>query len=345
MNIKQLIEKHDSENLINVLVNTWQQAEFAWNAKVDITSIKNRAFSNAILCGLGGSAISGNFFANFVTAELGIPFAVNRNYYLPKYAGPETLLILSSYSGNTEESVSALKEGLSRGCAIVCLSTGGQVKQLAEENNLPFVLLQAGFQPRYAFGNSFFALLKVFQELGLIGNYEEFVAGVIAQWKSAGELYATESNAAIELAEKLTGYIPVILSVSDVNEALGMRFKAQLNENAKLHAFSTALPEHNHNEVVAWEVWAEDQAKFATVIINDKTFHPQVAKRFSIISGLISSRGCPVLTVEGKGETLKQRLCELIYFLDWVSYYCAIVRGYDPAEIDNIHLLKKKLSE
>lgn len=345
MTTKQLIEKYDSENLFDVLVNSWQQAEYAWDAKVDVSSLAGRTYTNSILCGLGGSAISGNFFANFVTAELGMPFSVVRNYYLPKYAGPDTLLIISSYSGNTEETVSALKEGLKRGCAIICLSTGGQVKKIAEENNLPFVLLQAGFQPRYAFGNSFFALLKVFQELGLIGNHEAFAKGAIQQWKEAGVALAAEENPALELAEKLTGYIPVILSVSDVNEALGMRFKAQLNENAKLHAFSTALPEHNHNEVVAWEVWTEEQAKFITVIINDPTFHPQVAKRFAIITELISKRGCTVLTVDGTGETLKQRMCEMIYFLDWVSYYCAIVRGYDPAEIDNIHHLKQKLSE
>lgn len=345
MNIKQLIEKHDSENLFTVLVNTWQQAEYAWNVTADVSSLKGRSFTNCILSGLGGSAISGNFFANFISEELPIPFSVNRNYNLPKYAGKDTLLIISSYSGNTEETVSALKQGLEKGCAIVCLSTGGQVKKIADENNLPFVLLQAGFQPRYAFGNSFFALLKVFQELGLISNHESFAAGVIAQWKEHGKKYAEDSNEALTLAEQLLGYIPVILSVSDVNESLGMRFKAQLNENAKLHAFSTALPEHNHNEVVAWEAWTEDQAKFATFIINDKTFHPQVAKRFSIISGLISQKGCPIISVEGKSATLKERMCELIYLLDWVSYYSAIVRGYDPAEIDNIHFLKKKLSE
>ncbi|MCE1190480.1 MAG: bifunctional phosphoglucose/phosphomannose isomerase [Ignavibacteria bacterium] len=345
MTIAELTKKHDPDNLFTVLTDTWKQAEYAWGLQPDVTSLANRKFTNIIVSGLGGSAISGNLVLNFLKDELRLPMMVNRNYQLPKYAGADTLLIASSYSGNTEETISALKQGLAAGCGIVCLSTGGTVKEIAAQNGLPFVQLQPGFQPRYALGNSFFALVKVFQSLGLVESQESVAVEMIALWKAMGEELAAENNRAVQFAEKLLGTYPVILSVADVNETLGMRLKAQLNENSKLHAFTTLLPEHNHNEVVAWESYRGEQGNLSTIIIQDPEYHPQVQRRISIITELISKTGCPIFTLSSSYTTHKMRLAELVFLIDWISYYAGILRGQDPAEIDNIHYLKKKLSE
>ncbi len=343
MEIKEYVQKYDPQNQFDVLVNSYKQIEFAWNNEVKISNINATEISNIIVSGLGGSAISADLMRNFLGDELSVPYIVNRNYNLPKFANKNTLFVASSYSGNTEETISALHQAIKLGCKIVCITTGGEVEEIARMNNLSCIKVQPGFQPRYALGLSFFSLLKVFQEIKLIGNQNSVVEKILSNWKTNGSKFTKEGNEAITFAESLVGFIPVIYSVSDSTNSVGYRFKCQVNENAKLHAFHHEIPEMNHNEIIGWESYQEKQFHAKIVNIVDETYHSQIQKRFSILKDIFSKTGVEIISIKSNEENFKVRLLDLIYLADWISYYLGVLRGFDPSEIDNIHTLKEKL--
>lgn len=343
MEIKEYVQKYDPQNQFDVLVNSYKQIEFAWNNEVKISNINATEISNIFVSGLGGSAISADLMRNYLGDELPVPYIVNRNYNLPKFANKNTLFVASSYSGNTEETISALHQAIKLGCKIVCITTGGEVEEIARINNLSCIKVQPGFQPRYALGLSFFSLLKVFQEIKLIGNQNSVVEKILSNWKTNGSKFTKEGNEAITFAESLVGFIPVIYSVSDSTNSVGYRFKCQVNENAKLHAFHHEIPEMNHNEIIGWESYQEKQFNAKIVNIVDETYHSQIQKRFSILKDIFSKTGVEIISIKSNEENFKVRLLDLIYLADWISYYLGVLRGFDPSEIDNIHTLKEKL--
>ena len=204
MEIKDYVNKYDPQNQFNVLVNTYQQIEFAWKNKISIDGINKSDISNIIISGLGGSAISADLIKNYLGSEIEIPIIVNRNYNLPKFASKHTLFIASSYSGNTEETISALKQAIELGCKIVCITTGGEVECDCKESKIfHCVKVQTGFQPRYSLGLSFFSLLKVFQELKLISDQTKIVENVIGLWKQKGIDYSQRGELCIVLLQNL----------------------------------------------------------------------------------------------------------------------------------------------
>jgi glucose/mannose-6-phosphate isomerase len=341
MKIQEYVLKNDPQNQFNVLINTYQQVESAWNNKIDLGTLKDKKFNSIIVTGLGGSAISGDLMSNFLGSELTIPFIVNRNYHLPSFADKNTLLIVSSYSGNTEETISVFNEGIRKKCSIICITTGGKIGKTALENSIPTVNVTPGFQPRYSLGLSFFSLLKILQELSIIPSQDSIVTKITSLWKEKGIQLSNEPNKAIDIARKLIGFIPVIYSAADVTSAIGYRIKCQFNENSKLHAFHNVIPELNHNEIIGWESFQDKQFNAKLILILDKTYHPQIKKRFDITASLISSE---IIYLESNEEDFKSRLMDLIYLGDWISYYLALFRGFDPTEIENINILKEKLS-
>jgi glucose/mannose-6-phosphate isomerase len=344
MKISEFIQKYDPSDQFNVLIKTYEQVEFAWNNQLKLDHVKRSKKKSVVVTGMGGSAISGDLMQNYLLDELNLPFMVNRSYSLPPFLNKNTLLIVSSYSGNTEETLSVFNSALKQKCRMVCITTGGKLEKLATKNKIPVVKILAGFHPRYALGLSFFSLLNILQKLKLIPNQDSIVKTIIKLLKEKGAYYSTQNNIAINYAEQILGYIPVIYSAVDITSAIGYRFKCQFNENSKLHAFHNTLPEANHNEVIGWETSTESQFRTRLINILDKTYHPQIKKRFRITSELITENRAEVINLESSEKKLKVRLMDLIYLCDWITYYTAILRGYDPAEIKNIDLLKEKLS-
>lgn len=341
MKISEFVKKYDPTFQFDVLKNSWKQVEYAESIEFNF---KLKKVNSVIVCGMGGSAISGDLLRNTAVREINVPYFVNRSYSLPSFAGPGTLVIISSYSGNTEESISVLKEALDRKCSIICITTGGTISKFAEEHKLPCIKLKSGLQPRYALGQSFFTLLRLMEYAGIISPQKDFISEVKNLWGKRADEYSLEDNAAINYAGQLVGFIPVIYSAIDFTDAVGYRFKCQLNENSKIHCFHNVIPEMNHNEIIGWESF--NQKDFRTKIINliDKKYPEQVMKRFRITSGLISSKDTEIINLESDLENFKIRLFDLIYLTDWITYYLAVLRGFDPVEIDYINMLKKRLS-
>jgi len=237
MKISEFIEKYDSSNQFDVLKKTYTQIEFAWNNKIDLGSIKKKGIDSVVVTGMGGSAISADLFANFFKDELEIPFVVNRSYTLPAFVNKNTLLIVSSYSGNTEETISVFKSALKTKCRIVCITTGGKIENIAKKNKVPVVKILPGYQPRYALGLSFFTLLKVLTRIKIINVKPGLVNSIIKLYKDKSKLYSKEKNSALSYAEEILGYIPVVYSVEGFTSSVGYRLKSQFNENSKLLAF------------------------------------------------------------------------------------------------------------
>lgn len=344
MKITEYVKKYDPQNQFDVLKNTFTQVEFAWNNNLNLDSLKEIKYDSIIVTGLGGSAISADLIQNFLNTELKIPFFVNRNYHAPAFLTSKSLLVISSYSGNTEETVAVFEESLNIGCKIVCITTGGKVEKIANENHIPVVKVLKGFQPRYALGLSFFSLLKILQEINIITDQNPFVEKIIALWEQKGKEYSEENNSALNYAEKLIGFIPLIYSAADITSAAGYRLKCQFNENSKLHAFSNVIPELNHNEIIGWESFSEKQFNVKLINILDEVYHSQIKKRFQITSELTAKEKIEIINLESKEENFKLRLMDLVYLGDWISYYLTILRGFDPTEIENINTLKEKLS-
>jgi len=341
--MNRFVNKFDSQNQFEVLKNSYQQVEEAWNNKINLTGLKRKKISAVLVCGLGGSAISGDLLNDFLSARIKVPVIVNRGYNLPSFINKNWLIIISSYSGNTEETISCLRQALKLKASVISVSSGGKVERLSEKNSLPHIKLKAGFQPRYAFGMSFFTLLKILQELKLISAQDSTVKLVIKLWKAKGLAYSREDNFALDFAKKLIGFIPVIYSSESFSSA-GYRFKCQLNENSKVHAFHHVIPEMNHNEIIGWETQKENLFNSKVIFFGDASDHPQIKKRYSILKELISSKGTEVLEVKSREKSKQVRIMDLIYLCDWISFYLAVLRGFDPSEIDFIHEMKKRLA-
>jgi glucose/mannose-6-phosphate isomerase len=342
MTSKELIKKYDSQNQFEVLKNTHKQISDAWSTKVDVSSLKNKNFSSIVFCGLGGSAISGDLLCDYLSGELSIPFTVIRGYILPSFVNEKTLVIISSYSGNTEETISCLEQALKKKSSIVVITSGGRIGEIATSNKIPIIKLRPGFQPRYALGQGFFTLLKLMQELGIVEENEN-VKSIVNLWGKRSEEYSNESNKAFEMAKELVGFIPVIYS-SEFLSATGYRFKCQLNENSKLHAFSNEIPEMNHNEIIGWESFKEKQFNSKVIYLIDQDFHPQNLKRFEILREMLTEQKVDVLTLSSKEGSKKVRIMDLIFLSDWISFYLSVLRGFDPSEIDFIHRMKQRLT-
>jgi glucose/mannose-6-phosphate isomerase len=350
MKISEYAAKYDPQNQFDVLVKSYLQIEAAWSSKIDLSRLKKlveKGIHSILVTGLGGSAISADLIQNFLHNELQIPLIVNRGYTLPKFVNKNSLIVISSYSGNTEETLSVFQSALEKTNLkgnIVCITTGGKAGEIASDNDVPGIKIQAGFQPRYALGLSFFSLLKVLQNLRLIENQDDVVNGIMKLWKKKGEELGAENNAAINTARKLLGSVPVIYSAADFTSAAGYRFKCQLNENSKMHAFHNIIPEMNHNEIIGWETYSEKLFQAKVINILDPSYHQQVLRRFKIISGLAAEKKAKIINLESTESAFKLRLLDIVYLCDWISYYSAVLRGFDPSEIEYINILKERLA-
>lgn len=342
MQIKDFIKNYDTQNQFKVLRETYKQASDAWNNKIDLSHLKKNNFSSIVFCGLGGSAISGDLLCDYLSGELALQFSVVRGYNLPFDVNENTLVIISSYSGNTEETISCFEQALNKNSKIVVITSGGKIGDIAAANKIPFINIQSGFQPRYALGLSFFSLLKLMQEIGF-ADEETNVKKIIDLWQKKGEEYSKENNQAVQIAEQIIGFIPVIYS-SEFLTSTVYRFKCQLNENSKLHAFHNTIPEMNHNEIIGWESFKEKQFHNKVIYLFDKEFHPQNKKRFDVLKEILTEQKIEVLSVSSNEKDKKVRIMDLIFLADWISFYASVLRGFDPSEIDFIHRMKQRLT-
>ena len=332
------IKKYDNGDMYNVLKKFPHQIEETLDNYKNISNFNNK-FSNIIICGMGGSAISGDLLRTLVYNELSIPIFINRDYSIPKWVSLDTLIILSSYSGNTEEVISCYNECLILGNKPIVISSGGYLLQEAEKHHFSFIKMPPGHMPRAALGYSITSLLLLLNNLGVIEFNIKDLRAVVKQLKQDATLYVKNQNNAIELAKKIHNKFCLIYT-SLTMEIIGLRFRAQLAENAKILSSHFTFPEHNHNEIEGFENILIHN--LAIIWIHDINNHSQISKRMKLTSNMI---GKNILQekIDFKGKNYVNRIMRTIYFLDWVSFYAAIYNNIDPSPVDKISELKLAL--
>ncbi len=298
-----------------------------------------QGFKNAVVLGMGGSAIAGDLLARFAR----IPVMTLRDYSLPPWVGPETFLIAISYSGETEETLSAFREGLRRTKRAVALTTGGALAALCEEEGVPWVPVPPGFQPRAALPFLLFPLLSCFSRFGYLTGDPATLVPFLKKLRDT-LLPEINPNPAQELAGKLYGKVPVVYGAG-VTVPVAYRWKTQINENAKQPAYWAELPELCHNEIVGYELAGKVFSQGVVIFLRTPFDHPRVAKRVEILKEALSRRSLPFQEVWGEGQDPLSQAFWLLYLGDWVSFYLALLNGVDPTPVAPIQELKRRLKE
>jgi glucose/mannose-6-phosphate isomerase len=309
--------------------------------------LQPRGIRSIVLCGLGGSAIGGDLLRSYLAGELAVPFTVNRAYTLPSFVGRDTLVIISSYSGNTEETVAAHREARKRRARLLCISSGGTVASLAKKHRTPLITIPGGLPPRAALGYSFFPLLIALGRLGLIAGKQRDIAETAALLRDKAELYGipdSSANPALRIAEMLRGRIGVVYTSTEHFDAVGTRWRGQIAENGKSLCFGHVIPEMNHNELVGWRALEEQMRTMQVLFLRDRGDHPRIAMRMDITREVLARHTGNILEVWSEGRSLLARMFSLVVLGDWVSYYLAILHGQDPTPVEVIDELKTRLA-
>jgi glucose/mannose-6-phosphate isomerase len=308
-----------------------------------------------IILGMGGSAIGGDILRSYLAGTDGskdISISINRNYDIPGYVDKDTIVIASSYSGGTEETLSGFDQTMKRTSLLVAISSGGELSNIAEKNSIPLIKIPGGLQPRAALGYSFFPLLKFFLKSRLIsGETADKINNEIDETLSKLDELSAElsdinvSNPAVNIAGDLNESIPVIYSASEILDSVNVRWRCQIQENAKQACFGNFLPEMNHNEINGWSFPDGIKNRCVVLFLKDKNYHPKTLRRFDALESILSKEGIKILKFESSSDSLLTRTFELIYLGDWVSYYMALLNGTDPTPIPLISDLKRFMSD
>lgn len=298
-----------------------------------------REFSNIVLTGLGGSGIGGSIIQNYIADSVKIPFIVNKDYFLPAFVGAESLVIISSYSGNTEETMMAMQQAVKAKATIVCVTSGGKVADLARKKKYDCILMPAGMPPRSCIGYSMIQVLFVMQHFGIIGNaFQKEIANVIKSL-DAGEKAIQKK--AMSIAQKLNGKTPVIYAAADF-EGVAVRFRQQLNENSKMLAWHHVFPEMNHNELVGWR--DKDESR-AVVLLRNDTDYDRVKMRMDICKKVMKKYTSTLIEIQSEGKSYWEKVFYVIHLTDWVSVYLADMHNVDATEVKVIDMLKGALEK
>ncbi len=337
----------DSQNQLGMVAGLARQAQDAYAAGRDVIKDGGCEVGGIAVAGMGGSAIGGDIVLSAYEVSIPSPMVTVRGYHLPKWIGSRSLVFAVSYSGNTEETVSCLKEALERGCRIVCISSGGIISDIAAGEELPLIKIPAGLQPRAACGYLSIPIAACLEGLGLAGEVEADVEETVAVLSLLAELYdpgaPLTGNPAKQMAASLFEKVPVIYG-SEVTAVAAGRWKTQINENAKMMAFSNQFPELNHNEVVGWQHPAALMEKFSIVYLKDEFLHDQNKKRMAITAELLKGVAGEILECHSSGRSRLARLFSSIYMGDYVSLYLSFLNGLDPSPVERIEALKNKLA-
>jgi glucose/mannose-6-phosphate isomerase len=309
--------------------------------RVESARLGKAEAAGMLLCGMGGSAIGGDLAAAAFGQRLARPLLTVRGYELPSWVGADWRVVCSSYSGNTEETLSCFGAAGDLGAERLVVSTGGALSDGAREAGLPVVGLPGIFQPRAAVAYMF----AVTAELAALGAVGPRLASEI---DAAADFLAGEAESLKHQAEEIAGLLEgraAVVYGNDLTLPVASRWKTQINENAKLFALASALPEADHNEVCAWNGAALEQVRGAAVFLEDRDQHERVARRVALTAAEVESAGVPVVRVESAGESRTARMMWAVMLGDLVSLELATRAGVDPLEIAAIDRLKEGMSK
>jgi len=298
---------------------------------------------NVLITGMGGSGIGANLVESLTFGRVPIPITVCKGYNIPQFVSPHTLFIACSYSGNTEETLSAIQKAMLKRSHIICITSGGKMLELANEHNFLHIKLPEGYaSPRAMIGYQLVSLLYALYHTNLVG------AAFIKETENAIE-YLDRGEKAIQaeaeiIAKKLKGKMPFIYCDGRL-QAMASRFQQQLNENAKQIAHVNTFPEMNHNEIVGWEFPENVLQQVQVIYLYSDHDHDRVEKRMEICRDIFEKKANPIIDIVAQGASLLEQYYYLIHLTDWISYFLARENNVDPDPVTAIDYLKGELAK
>jgi glucose/mannose-6-phosphate isomerase len=344
------IEKLDSLDMLSEVESFADKMRSAWDIGQGAAGLPDGlGVDSVVVLGMGGSGSSGDLVRALVEPRLPVPFMVVKSYGpLPEWVGRNTLVIAVSYSGNTEETLAAFEEVHERGARVVCLSAGGRLAESAKEFGAAHIRVPPGLQPRAAVAYLMVPLLAVLARMGLIPDPADDIEESLSLLSELaprchGKTLAVE-NPAKDLAARLAGKVPLLYGGPGIGVAIARRFKCDLNEYAKAHAFYNEIPEMNHNEIVGWTKAAEIGGNYVAVWFADADDDDRVSMRWKITRGLIERAPADIVELTSEGESPLARMTSLLYVTQLAAIYAGIAHGVDPGPVEVIEDLKQQLA-
>lgn len=338
------VDKQNMWTLLKGFPDQW--AEAMSQSRDQSVGIDQDRIRNICFIGMGGSALGADLIRSYCYQSCPYPIQVIRHYQIPGWIDEQTLVIACSYSGNTEETLSALQEARRKGAQVVGVTSGGNLMLTAAKEGFDYIKIPGRMPSRAALGYSFMPLYRLFQHLGFISENDEALEETRQLLIEQNRLFTNpEDNEALNLAEKVNDTLPIIYSNDVILSPVNIRWREQLEENAKTLAFGNTLPEMNHNEIVGWERTVHLTGRLSVLMLTDKEDSDRIKQRMEIVEELIEDQTASMHICETRGTHKLTRMFSLIQLADWTSFYLAILNSIDPTPTTKIDLLKSKLSE
>jgi glucose/mannose-6-phosphate isomerase len=340
-----LLKRLDTNEMLKVIESFPESSLNALKAVEGYNlNVEKKDFRNVVIAGMGGSAIGGILLRDWLQPTSHIPIIISKQYTLPAYVNEDTLLLAVSYSGNTEETLSALIEAKTRQASVITFTSGGTMANYAKQEDIPCVKLPEGFQPRAAISYQFFSLAAIARKLGLVeGAWNEVNTSINLLVKLRSEMASHspyDSNLAKQIASQLKGYIPFIYG-SSIHEGVAYRWNTQINENSKIPAGSSNFPEAFHNAVMASEADAELLNRVCAILLLDPYEQKETAAKTQLFRDILARRFGRLIEVQAYGKDRLSRIMSTLYIGDFVSAYLGLLNGKNPSSIDSISELKR----
>lgn len=345
--IRKLHAKFDPADMLGRVVSFPAQMEEAWNIGAAFgPSVIPGGYRQIVVCGMGGSAIGGDMLRSFFGDRLRAPILSCRDYTVPAHVGRDAFVVVSSYSGNTGETLSAYDSLRGRGATVVAVSSGGKLEEICGAEGVSLCKIPGGKPPRSAIAYSFFPMIHILRAAGLVdfddGEYADALESVKAFCRDCGP--ASRDNRALDLARKIKGKIPFVYSGPGLCEAVARRWACQFNENSKSLAHFATYPELNHNEIVGWEALKAVMSGIFVLSLEDEDDHPATRAQTEIGLGIVAPLAAGVERIKSGGGRLARILTTMLLG-DFTSVYLALLYGIDPTPVEKIDFLKRRLQE
>ena len=343
---QNLFTEKDPSDALGIIGAQYQQLTF--DARVQNPENDSRVITSIVVAGMGGSALAALVAKVLLTKQLAVPFEIVRGYDLPAYINESTLVIASSYSGNTEETLSSLEQATASGAQLAILASGGKLVEIAQERDITYVTLPGGAQPRMAAISNLRALFELFKHFGITDESWINELHELSGWlKEQSEAWApgvpTADNYAKQLAVKSVGKIQMFYG-GQLTAPLAYKWKISFNETAKNVAFWNEFPEFNHNEFMGWTEFPIEKP-FAVFDLVSSLEHPRVLQRFELSDRLLSGKRPQAQPIQLQGDTLLAQLLWGSILADYTSTYTAILNNVDPTPVALIERLKQELAD
>ena len=345
----QVFKQYDPEGMLARIHEMPWQCQQAWQLAMGFSLPADYAeVDKVVILGMGGSAIGSDLVSSLVASEAKLPILINRDYNLPAFVDAKTLVIASSYSGNTEETLTSFGQALGTKSKKLVITTGGKLKIMAEKENIPVFSFNYQAQPRAALGFSFLPVLCFLQKLGFVSDKSADVAETVQVLQKLSQEINEEvplsGNPAKQLAQRLCGYLPVIYGGGIVAE-VARRWKTQINENSKAWAFYEIFPELNHNAVVGYQFPLELASRIKVILLRSPLLLHRIQLRYRVTCQLLERAKVGYEFVDGVGSSPLSQVMSLVLCGDYVSYYLAILYKIDPSPVEVIAYLKEQLAK